>query len=265
MLRVVSPDELLKVYDTEVRGSFLERLPAGWSGEQDGPLIRCLTRRAGFAMLTAPADELTVAGLRELVDRTSEYYLRHDRWFEWKTFDHDPPALRPLLLERNARPQPPEALVLGEAAPVAVEPSLPEKLTLREAASRADLEQIAALQSEVWGEDWSWLADELELRLKTDPSTAVLLVEDSETVVSAAWLTPFSGTTVAGLWGGSTLPHHRRRGIYRALVNRRAQLAVELGFRFLQADASEASRPILEQLGLSVVGSTTPYVLGRDH
>jgi hypothetical protein len=90
------------------------------------------------------------------------------------------------------------------------------------------------------------------------------MVEDGDLVVSAAWLTPFAGTRVAGLWGGSTLAAYRGRGIYRALVARRAQLAVADGFTLLQVDASDDSRPILERLGLSVVGGTTPYVLGRD-
>lgn len=260
----MTPEDLLAVYDAEVRGSFPHRMPPGWSGEQDGPLTRCLTGRAGFAMLTEPAADLSEAELAELVDRTTAFFAEHGRWFEWKTFDHDPPDLRPLLLERGAAAEPHEALVLGEAARLAAEPVVPAGLSLREATTRADLERIAALQSEVWGEDWSWLADDLELRLAADPPVVVLLVEDGDLVVSAAWLTPFAGTTVAGLWGGSTLAAYRGRGIYRALVARRARIAVELGHRILQVDASDDSRPILERLGLSVVGGTTPYVFGRD-
>jgi len=258
----VTPDELLRVYDAEVRGTFPGRFPPGWSGEQDGSVTRCLTGRAGFAMLTSPAD-LPDAELRGLVERTVAYYAEHGRWFEWKTFDHDPPALVPLLLEAGAVPEDHEALIMGEAGPLAAEPVLPAGLTLREATTRSDFERIAAMQSEVWGEDWSWLAEDLEGRAHDDPPTVVLLVEDGDLVVSAAWLTPFPDTAVAGLWGGSTLASYRRRGIYRALVARRAQLAIDQGYRYLQVDASDDSRPILERLGLSVVGGTTPYVVGR--
>jgi len=264
MLLRVGPEQLLAVYDEQVRGSFADRLPPGWSGEQDGPLARCLTGRAGFAMLTGPTAGLSVSQLGELVDRTVAYFAGHERWFEWKTYDHDPPALRPLLLERNATPEPHEALLLGEAAALAAEPALPVGLTLRTTTSPSDLERIGVLQSEVWGEDWSWLAEDLLGRVHADPPTVVLLVEEGDLVVSAAWLTPFGGTGVAGLWGGSTLAAYRGRGIYRALVARRAQLAVELGYRILQVDASDDSRPILERLGLAVVGGTTPYILGRE-
>ncbi|HEX7716974.1 MAG TPA: GNAT family N-acetyltransferase [Marmoricola sp.] len=260
----MTPDQLLRAYDAEVRGSFPHRLPPGWSGEQDGPVTRCLTGRGGFAMLTDVAARPSDAELRGLVERTVSFFSRHGRWFEWKAFDHDPPALAPLLVENGAVPEPHEALVMGEAAHLAVEPVLPAGLALRPATTRSDFERIAAMESAVWGEDWSWLAEDLEGRVHADPPTAVLLVEDGDLVVSAAWLTPFPGTGVAGLWGGSTLAAYRGRGIYRALVARRAQLAVAGGFRLLQVDASDDSRPILERLGLAVVGGTTPYVIGRD-
>jgi hypothetical protein len=260
----VTPDELREVYDEQVRRTFPRRLPPGWSGEQDGPLTWCLTGRAGFVMLTGSTGGLAPGELDGLVDRTMAYFAEHGRWFEWKTFDHDPAELRQLLLERKGVPGPPEALVMGEAAPLASEVPQLAGLTLRAASARPDLERVAALQSEVWGDDWSWLADDLELRQSADPPTAVFVVEDRDLVVSAAWLTPLGHSRVAGLWGGSTLAAYRGRGCYRALVARRARLAVELGYRYLQVDASDDSRPILERLGLSVVGSTTPFILGRE-
>ena len=63
---LVTPDELLRIYDEEVRGGFARRLPQGWSGDADGPLMRCRTLREGFAMLTEPADDLSDADLRAL-------------------------------------------------------------------------------------------------------------------------------------------------------------------------------------------------------
>ncbi len=49
------------------------------------------------------------------------------------------------------------------------------------------------------------------------------------------------------------------RGIYRALVAERAQRARQRGFRYLQVDASDESRPILERLGFIAVTTTTPF------
>jgi ribosomal protein S18 acetylase RimI-like enzyme len=85
--------------------------------------------------------------------------------------------------------------------------------------------------------------------------------EDNDAeVVSAAWVRFHPGSEFASLWGGSTLPQWRRRGIYRELVRRRALEAADRGFRYLQVDASDDSRPILERLGLVKITETTPYV-----
>jgi GNAT superfamily N-acetyltransferase len=78
--------------------------------------------------------------------------------------------------------------------------------------------------------------------------------------VCAGWVRFPSGTEFATLWGGSTLPAWRGRGIYRALVAHRARLAAECGCRYLEVDASDDSRPILERLGFVAVTTTTPYV-----
>jgi GNAT superfamily N-acetyltransferase len=269
----MTPAVLLRLYDDEVRGSFARRLPAGWVGESDGPLTRCVTSRDGFAMLTAPADGLSTRELEELVDRTVGHFAATGWSFEWKTYDHDRADLRPLLLDRGAVAEDHEALVLGEARLLAGDPVLPDGIALREVAERRDLERIARMESEVWGEDWSWLADDLAERLAGEDPIHVFVAEDTAAgepsedgeavVVSAAWLVPLPGTRVAGMWGGSTLEAYRGRGIYRALVALRAQLALDLGHPFLQVDASDDSRPILERLGLHVVGGTQPFVFGR--
>jgi GNAT superfamily N-acetyltransferase len=69
-----------------------------------------------------------------------------------------------------------------------------------------------------------------------------------------------SGTEFATLWGGATLREWRGRGIYRALVAERARLAAERGCRYMEVDASDDSRPILERLGFTAVTTTTPYI-----
>lgn len=249
---------LLALYDEQVRGTLGVRVPPAWTVEHDGPLTRCVTPREGFAMFTSDAGGLSPDELTALVDRTFAAYAERGLGFEWKTFDHDRADLLPLLVERGARAEERESLVLGETRLLAGEPVLPPGLTMRRVTARADLERIAAMESEVWGEDWAWLADDLEERID---SIEVLVVEDGDAVVSAAWLVPLGETQVAGLWGGSTLAAYRGRGIYRALVAARATSALEHGCTVLQVDASEDSRPILERLGLRTVGGTTPYVV----
>jgi GNAT superfamily N-acetyltransferase len=97
--------------------------------------------------------------------------------------------------------------------------------------------------------------------LALDPDAlTVTVAEAGETVVCAAWIRFESGTEFGTLWGGATLPEWRRRGIYRATVTYRANLAAARGFRYLETDASDDSRPILERLGFVPVTTTTPYI-----
>ena len=95
--------------------------------------------------------------------------------------------------------------------------------------------------------------------------------ESSEAVVASStgsrW--PADGSTssgeglFAGLFGGLTLPDHRGRGLYRATVAKRAELARERGYRWLYSDALPTSRPILERVGFVAITTTTPFVFPR--
>ena len=68
-------------------------------------------------------------------------------------------------------------------------------------------------------------------------------------------------TEFAGLWGGSTLPEWRRRGLYRALVSHRAKIALAQGYPYARVDTSPDSRPILTALGMLPVEGTRPFLL----
>ena len=101
----------------------------------------------------------------------------------------------------------------------------------------------------------------LDSERAVDPDAITIVVaEAGPTVVCAAWIRFERDTEFATLWGGATLPEWRRRGIYRAIVAHRANVAAERGFRYLEMDASDDSRPILERLGFTAVTTTTPYV-----
>lgn len=119
------------------------------------------------------------------------------------------------------------------------------------------------MESAVWGQDWSWLGENLIGRIAAAPDDiAVLAAEADGEVVSAAWIVFIQpgADGFARLLGGSTLPAWRGRGIYRALVAARAQLAAARGVKYLQVDASDDSAPILRRLGFHAVTTTTAYV-----
>ena len=138
---------------------------------------------------------------------------------------------------------------------------MPGDVALREVRDRADLDRIAVLESAIWHDDRGWLADSLEAERAVDPDAlAIVVAETGDSVVSAGWVRFIEGSGFATLWGGGTLPAWRSRGIYRALVAYRANLAAARGFAYLQVDASDESRPILERLGFVAVTTTTPFI-----
>ena len=110
---------------------------------------------------------------------------------------------------------------------IAGQPLLPEGVSLREVVERADFDRIAAMEEAVWQEgDKSWLAESLALEHAADPQAiSIVVAEAGADVVCAAWVRFERGTSFATLWGGATLPAWRGRGIYRATVAYRANLA----------------------------------------
>jgi len=254
------PAELLAAYDTQVRAAEASNLPAGANAVADPPIIRIVGQYRG--LVSGPAD-LGIGGeaLDSLIARQLDFFRARGEAFEWKTHGHDRPSGIPgRLIAAGFVPEPQETVMVGLAKDMtASAPALPEGVTIGQVVDETDMRRIAGMESEVSGEDWSWLADDLTGRVRRG-GTTVLAAEADGRVLSAAWLVVKPGTEFAGLWGGSTLMEWRGRGLYRTLVARRAALAAELGVRYLQVDASADSRPILERLGFIPVTTTTPYV-----
>jgi GNAT superfamily N-acetyltransferase len=259
---VPGPSELLTAYDAELRTHVPSRLPEGVTFERDGPLLRWYGAAGRGFVLYRDLDGLAGPELDELIARQVRVYAERGESFEWKLHGHDRPADLPERLRAAGLvPEEEETVVIAPVAEIAGPPRLPEGVSIREVTARSDFERIEGLERTIWGEDHGWLPDMLESEQRADPEgLAVVVAEAGGDVVCAAWARFEGGTSFVTLWGGATLPEWRGRGIYRATVAHRANLAAERGFRFLEVDASSDSRPILERLGFTPVTTTTPYV-----
>ena len=86
--------------------------------------------------------------------------------------------------------------------------------------------RLARVGELVFGQDRSDLRNSLLAQLADAPETIdIVIAMAGDEAVCAARTEFLPGTEFAGLWGGGTLPQWRRRGIYRALVRYRAELA----------------------------------------
>jgi GNAT superfamily N-acetyltransferase len=183
--------------------------------------------------------------------------------FGWKAYDHDTPAdLQARLALHGFAPGDPEAVVvldLEEAPALFWEPITHD---VRRIEDPAAIEEVMAVQGQVWeGEQLpAWLAEHLRQELcQAGEQLAVYVAYVDGTPASAAWVRFHLSTRFASLWGGSTVPEHRRRGLYTALLAVRAQEARRRGARFLTVDASPMSRPILEKLGFRCISYANEY------
>lgn len=251
---------MLAAFDAQARAE-PPNPPPGVRHEQDGPVLRVVGQVRGF--ISAPADTgLRGGDLDRLIARQRDFFARRGEAVEWKTYGHDqPPDLTDRLRAAGFVPEDDETVLAGVSTQMAAEPVLPEGVVLRQVTSDADMRRIADMESAVWDTDRGWSGDHLIREVAAAPDDIVVLTAEAGTqVVAAGWIIFVPGSDFAGLWGGSTLREWRSRGIYRALVARRAQLAAARGVPYLQVDASSDSAPILRRLGFQALTTTTPYV-----
>jgi GNAT superfamily N-acetyltransferase len=222
----VDTSEILELFDEQMR-----RKPADAEGFLSG--------ENWSAVLWPPAD----GNVEPLIARMRE----QPGWAEWKYYSHDGPELREKLLAAGLEPEDEETVVVAEAASI---PPPPQDLELRE-----DVDAFQALALEVFGREQGsgWF-----------PENAVPVVAYVDgKPVSSGRVDLDPGVEFAGLFGGVTLPEYRGRGLYRATIARRAEIAREAGYRFLFVDALPTSRPILERNGFVKLTTTTPFVIPR--
>ncbi|MFD7136972.1 GNAT family N-acetyltransferase [Streptomyces sp. NPDC059894] len=247
------------LYDRDMREGARPDGP-GARIERHGNVVRQVASAQGWngvvwsSLGTADADA-AIAG-------QIAYFSRIDREFEWKLYGHDGPAdLGRRLADAGFRPGPEETLMIGETRDLLSGAEPPDGVRVLPVTDPAGVDLLAEVHERAFGADASRLRRHLLACLSDAPDTVVAVVAVAgDEPVSSARMELVPGTGFAGLWGGGTVEGWRGRGVYRALVAHRARAAAERGYRYLQVDASDLSRPVLERLGFAAVSTTTPYV-----
>ncbi|MCJ1679802.1 GNAT family N-acetyltransferase [Streptomyces sp. APSN-46.1] len=260
----MEPDELMKVrarYDAEMRRD-AQPDAAEARVERSGAVVRQTTPGRGWhGVLWSDLDEVTADA--EIAAQVAFFTDRGAGDFEWKLYGHDRPAdLGERLRAAGFAPEPAETLMVARTADLAELPmEPPEGITLRVVTDEAGVDLMMEVHARAFGTERPRIRHQILTLLRDEPETlAAVVAMAGDTPVSAARMEMRPGTSFAGLWGGGTDPRWRGRGVYRLLVAHRARIAASLGIPYLQVDASDDSRPILERLGFGVLGVTVPYV-----
>lgn len=191
---------------------------------------------------------------------------------EWKVYEHDEPSdLRQRLAARGFEVEDEETVLVLDvqdrgrwAAAARALAGLPEEVSVQRLQSVAQLAQVRSVEERVWQEDFGWLEERLGADMAVTDYLSVYVAAVDGQPACAGWIYFHPHSQFATLYGGSTMPEHRRRGLYTAVLAARLREAAKRGYGFVTTDASVMSRPILERSGLEALTRTWPCVWVKD-
>jgi GNAT superfamily N-acetyltransferase len=180
--------------------------------------------------------------------------------FEWKLYDYDTPSdLKMRLARRGFEIGEDEAILSFDLNSLPERLRLPVQVDMRRLEPGQSLDDILTIENEVWNTDHSSLVQRLKRTLDEHIELiSIYVAYVGDEPAAAGWIEFYPGKPVAGLWGGSTRAAFRGGGLYKALLAKRAQEALQRGVSYLTVDASPMSRPILEGLGFRLVAISNP-------
>jgi ribosomal protein S18 acetylase RimI-like enzyme len=203
----------------------------------------------------------------EAIQQHISYFREQGYEGEWKYYDYDTPEDLPQRLEAYG-------LAADDAEAIMVLPiaDAPQKLLqpvthdIRRVTEAAQFQDADAVHEVIWGKK-DGVSNRVLAAWQQAPNTVTLYIAyvDDKPVSYGRIEFPRGDNPFASIWGGSTLPEYRNRGIYSALVAMRLQEAISRGRQYLTVDATpDTSMPILQKLGFVTIAYSTPYTWSLD-
>jgi GNAT superfamily N-acetyltransferase len=214
-----------------------------------------LVGRSGVVLYS----RLSSTNVEEIARREIAYFSGIGQGFEWKVFSHDqPPDLVARLAALGFAIDEREAIMVLDLQVAGALPMSPAGIAIRRVTTRDALRDVASIKHRVYGEGSDELVERLAFELRNAPDyLSVYIASIDDKPAATAWIRFPNQGAFASLWGGSTLPELRHRGLYTALLAARIDEARRRGFAYLTVDAGAMSRPILEKRGFRVLTYAT--------
>ena len=249
--------ELLTRYDQQQRidieypGTRKEILPEG--------VVRFVRPAPGMNFVHY--SRLDPAVVDSVIQAQIDYFSPLGQPFSWHVLGHDaPPDLPRRLAAHGFQPDPPGALMvldLDTASAALFEPLMTDVRAIK---SRAELEAVIAVEAEVWSANSDWMRHRLGDHLQIPDYLDIYVAYADGRPACAGWVYFSRGSQFGSLFGGSTMPAYRGRGLYTAVLAARARAARRRGYRFLCVDANPMSQPIVARHGFRQLTHTYDYV-----
>jgi predicted GNAT family acetyltransferase len=219
--------------------------------------------KAGFILYS----KLTETDADTTIQQQLSYFREQGYVGEWKYYDYDTPADLPQRLEAQGlqRDAAEAIMVLSiEAAPQKL--LQPVTHDIRRVTDAAQFQDADTVHEVIWGSK-NGVTNRVFSTWEQAPDTITLYIAyiDDKPVSYGRVEFPRGANPFASIWGGSTLPEYRNRGIYSALVATRLQEAISRERKYLTVDANpETSMPILQKLGFVTIAYSTPFTWSLD-
>lgn len=249
--------EILALYDATMRAD--PPADAGISYHRTAGLV--YASGAYECVLWSRLDDENVA---DAIAHVKRHVAATRKELEWKVYGHDRPLdLGSRLAQAGFVADESETLMAFDVAVGLRDTRAADGITIERVTSAAGLASFARVVDAGFANGSRTSVDRFGERL-TDPTLVLLSASVGDKVVAGARLELPAGRPFAGLWGAVTDPEYRRRGIFTELVRARASIAQDAGYRYLNVDARETSRPVLTRLGFEPLTPVVGWIL-RPH
>jgi len=241
---VVDTTRVLTLYDQDRKQARLFDMRR----EETSHLVRHISPNGEGLILYS---NLTPTNVEKVIRKQIAHFENTGCDFRWLVYQHDTPAdLKDRLLAHGFEVDEPDAILVLDSKHASAALPAPVGHDLRRIDDPSRVDDVLAIRHQVWPGDYASHAQALARRLSNAPHSLSLYVVYVEgKPVSTAQVSFYEQGQFASLVRAATLPGYRGRGLFTALVAIQVQEARKRGTRFLDADASPMSRPILEKLG----------------
>jgi len=218
-------------------------------------LTRLGSTKHGWAQISF--SDLTSEDADEVITEQVAFFRAMNQTFEWTLFAWDQPKdLSERLKAHGFEIGRHEAVMIYDLHEAPIPHS---EIKVKRVTDMEGIRQFRGVAEAVFGKEFSRTSAELAEHIEADSTEHIAYVAfDGDQPVSIGRLYTNPNSAFGGLYGGGTLPSHRSKGYYRAMIAARATAAVEFGARYLRVDALPTSRPILERLGFTRLTDTWP-------
>jgi hypothetical protein len=180
---------------------------------------------------------LDEAALDATIAEQIAYFAPMNQPFEWIVYDHDrPPILKERLVAHGFVPDEPAALMaldLQSVPPALLEPTTAD---LRRLTRRDELEDVIAIEQQVWGGNFGWIRQRMGDHMEIPGYLSIFVAYVDQRPACVGW-TYFHPNMLAA----------------------RVQEAIQRGYRFLMIEAGPMSRPIVASHGFQLLTMTASY------